>query len=166
MEAVYPYALFIHSVLRYVLLLLAAYVIYRAWAGWLDNRPFMPTDNKTGLFLIALVHTQLLLGLALYFFMSPYVRSGLADMKSAMKNDLIRFWTVEHIFGMIVAVVLFQLGRTLSKKADQDIIKHKRAALFYIAALLIVFMMIPWPFFQGLPYFGGFARTGWLTLLF
>jgi len=163
MESFYPYFLLVHSVLRYVLLMLAVYAIYRAWSGWLGNKSYETADNKVSVFLIATVHTQLLLGLALYFFMSPYVKSGLADMKNAMKTDLLRYWTVEHITVMLIVVVLFQLGRTLSKKAATDIAKHKKAAIFYTIALLIVFLMIPWPFYQGLPYFGEFARTNWLT---
>lgn len=162
METIYPYVLLIHSVLRYVLLGLAFFAIYRAWSGYLNNKPYEATDNKVSVFLIASVHTQLLLGLALYFLMSPYVSMGLADMKATMKNDLLRYWTVEHITTMILAVVLFQLGRTLSKKAKSDKAKHQRAAIFYTVALLLVFMMIPWPFYQGLPYFGEFGRSYWL----
>jgi uncharacterized membrane protein YozB (DUF420 family) len=163
MDSLYPYFLLVHSVLRYVLLLLAVYAIYRAWSGWLGNKPYEAADNKVSVFLIATVHTQLVLGLALYFFMSPYVKSGLADMKNAMKTDLLRFWTVEHFTAMFIAVILFQLGRTLSKKATADVAKHKKAAIFYTIALLLVFLMIPWPFYNGLAYFGEFARTSWLT---
>jgi uncharacterized membrane protein YozB (DUF420 family) len=163
MESLYPYFLIIHSILRYALLLLAVYAIYRAWSGWLGKKPYKTTDNKVSVFLIASVHTQLVLGFVLYFFMSPYVKMGLADMKGAMKTDLLRYWTVEHITAMFIAVILFQLGRSFSKKASTDIAKHKNAAIFYTIALIIVFVMIPWPFYSNLAYFGEFARTSWLT---
>jgi hypothetical protein len=55
------------------------------------------------------------------------------------------------------------LGRTLSKKATTDKAKHQRAAIFFTIALILVFMMIPWPFYNGLPYFGESARSSYLT---
>jgi len=160
---VYSTVLLIHSILRYVLLVFAIVAIYRAFSGWFGNKPFGAADNKIGAFLIGTVHTQLLLGLVLYGFLSPYVETGLSNMKAAMKAPLLRFWTVEHIAVMILAVVLFQLGRTLSKKATTDKAKHQRAAIFFTIALILVFMMIPWPFYNGLPYFGDFARSYYLT---
>ncbi len=159
----YSTVLLIHSVLRYALLLLAVVAIYRAFSGWLGNKPYAVLDNKIAVLLIGTVHAQLLIGLALYGFLSPYAKAGLADMKAAMKSSLLRYWTVEHIAIMIIAVVLFQLGRTLSKKATTDKAKHQRTAIFFTIALILVFMMIPWPFFQGLPYFGDFARSSYLT---
>lgn len=162
MESMYPYFLLVHSALRYVLLALAFYAIYRAWSGYFNNKPYEKTDNKVSVFLIASVHTQLVLGLALYFLMSPYLQMGRANLKAAMKNDLLRYWTVEHLTTMLIVVVLFQVGRTLSKKATLDKAKHQRAAIFYTIALLLVFAMIPWPFYKGLPYFGEFTRSYWL----
>ena len=159
----YTSVLLVHSILRYALLLFAVVAIYRAFSGWFGNKPFTTTDNKVGAFLIGTVHSQLLLGLVLYGFLSPYVEIGLANMKAAMKTPIVRYWTVEHIFIMIIAVVLFQLGRTLSKKATTDKAKHQRAAIFFTIALILVFMMIPWPFYNGLPYFGESARSSYLT---
>jgi hypothetical protein len=159
----YTSVLLIHSVLRYALLAFAFIAVYRAFSGWVGNKPYTTTDNKVATFLIATVHSQLLLGLVLYGFLSPYVKMGLADMKAAMKTPLLRFWTVEHISLMIVAVVLFQLGRTLSKKATTDKAKHQRAAIFFTLALVTVFVMIPWPFYEGMAYFGKFNRSYWLS---
>lgn len=166
MESIYPHVLFLHSLLRYVLIISAIYAIFRSWRGWLNNKPYSLADNKAGLYLIIVAHTQLLLGLFLYFFLSPYVKSGLSDMKQAMKSGLLRFWTVEHFFAMVVAIALFQVGRSLSKKAPTEVSKHKRAAIFYTMAFLLMIFMIPWPFLRETPYFGTFARTNWITILF
>ncbi len=164
MESLYAPTLLIHSALRYALIILASVAIYKAWTGWLSNKPYTAADNKISVFLIATVHLQLVIGLLMYFFMSPYVKQGLSNMKEAMSQSLIRYWTVEHIFVMIIVVVLFQLGRTLSKKASADKSKHQRAAIFYTIAFLLAFIMSPWPFYNGLAYFGEFARSSYLTL--
>jgi hypothetical protein len=39
---------------------------------------------------------------------------------------------------MLIAVVLIQLGRTFSKKASNDLDKHKKLAIYTTIALLII----------------------------
>jgi threonine/homoserine efflux transporter RhtA len=67
-----------------------------------------------------------------------------------MRNADLRFWTLEHILMMIIALVLAHVGRALAKKANDAAAKHKRLALFFTAAMLLVIIYIPWarPFFR------------------
>jgi len=139
----YPSILVLHSLLRYALLIAAIYAIYRAVAGWQKNLPYTSADNKASVFLIVFVHTQLLLGLLLYFGVSPW-----ASVPFDMKDRLVRFWKVEHLSTMLIAIALFQVGRIVSKKAATDLLKHKKAAIFYIIAFVILMAGIPWPFMK------------------
>ena len=139
----YHWILVLHSLLRYALLFTAIYAIYRALVGWQKNLPYTSTDNKASVFLIIFVHTQLLLGLLLYFIVSP-----VASMPFDMKNAVIRFWKVEHLSMMLIAIALFQVGRIVSKKSATDLLKHKKAAIFYIIAFVILMAGIPWPFMK------------------
>ncbi len=66
-------------------------------------------------------------------------------MGEAMKDASLRFWTIEHMAMMLIAVVLITLGNIRSKKAATDEAKHKQVAIFFILALLIIFAAIPWP---------------------
>lgn len=141
----YDFLKIIHSLLRYALVFTALYAIYRAIVGWQTDKPYTSADNKASVFLIIFVHSQLLLGLVLYFFYSPYVKP---PMNVAMKIPELRFWKVEHISMMLIVVVLFQLGRTLSKKAIEDGAKHKKAAIFYTIAFVLMMASIPWPFMK------------------
>jgi hypothetical protein len=50
---------------------------------------------------------------------------------------------VEHITMMIVAILLVQVGRSLSKKQKTDEGKHKRMATFLIIALALIALGIP-----------------------
>jgi uncharacterized membrane protein len=133
----------VHSLLRYALVFAAIYAIYRAVSGLQNKTPYTSADNKASVFLIAFVHTQLVLGLLLYFVFSPWT-----SLPMNMKDSVIRFWKVEHIAVMVIAVVLFQLGRTFSKKATEDIQKHKKAAIFYGIAFVLMMASIPWPFMK------------------
>ncbi|MEW6467515.1 MAG: cytochrome B [Bacteroidota bacterium] len=137
--------LLIHSALRYVALLLILTAIFRSLSGWLGKRPYTPADRKVSLFTVITVHTQLVIGLILYF-QSTWVKAGLADMGAAMKDKLLRFWTVEHISMMVIAIVLITIGSVSAKKAPTDLAKHKRTTILFILALLLILASIPWPF--------------------
>ena len=126
-----------HSFLRYIVLVLLLVFIVQSLLGWLNNKPFTPANNKTSLFLFIATHTQLLVGLIL-FFVSPFVQfSG-----AAMKDPSTRYWLVEHNTAMLIAIVLITLARTTSKKMQDSTAKHKRLFLFNFIALLIIIATI------------------------
>ncbi|MGK7397619.1 MAG: cytochrome B [Candidatus Cyclobacteriaceae bacterium M3_2C_046] len=144
----YNIILNIHSILRWVLLLLLLITILKSLAGWLGNHTYKPMDNKLGLLSLIFTHTQLIFGLILYF-ISPIVATGLNDMGNAMKLPEIRFWTVEHIAGMLIAIALITIGRISSKKKSASRSKHKTVFIYFLIATIIMIAMIPWDRFEG-----------------
>lgn len=139
----YTGLLHLHSALRYLVLVLLILAIGKALSGWLGNKPFTNTDKRLATFSVISVHIQLLIGVALYF-ISPLVQLG--SFSAAMKDDIFRFWTVEHIAGMLIAITLITVGNAKSKRTENPIKKHKNIALFFIVALVVIFISIPWPF--------------------
>jgi len=95
------------------------------------------------------MHLQLVLGLVLYF-ISPKVIFNAASMK----DSLLRFFLVEHISLMIIAVVLVTIGYVKSDRASSEFKKHKLVVIYFSIALLLILAAIPWPF-RGL-------GAGWL----
>ena len=145
--------LHIHSLLRYIILILLVIAIFKSFSGWFGKKQYLPGDKRFALFTLISAHLQLVVGLVLYF-ISPTVKVGMADMGAAMKDTTLRFWSVEHIGMMLIAIILITLGYSLSKRGKDDITKHKRVALFFLLALIVIFMAIPWPW-------SGVAR-GWM----
>ena len=141
----YSILLDLHSLLRYVALLLLIITVIKAFSGWLEKKQYTSLDNKLSLFTLIAMHLQLVIGLLLYF-ISPIVQAGISDMVVAMKNPELRFWTVEHISLMIVAIALITVGRIVSKKTTDSVIKHKKTAIFFLLGLLLILVSIPWPF--------------------
>jgi hypothetical protein len=141
--AAYMPLLHLHSTLRYAVLILLVIAIIRALAGWLGRKEFTNADNKIGLVLLGVTHLQLVLGLALYF-ISPIVSVALSNMGEAMKDPNLRFWAVEHLVGMLIAIVCITLGRILSKRATDPVFKHRKAAVWFSVAFAIIIYMIPW----------------------
>jgi hypothetical protein len=142
---VYPFVILLHSWLRWALIILALYAIVRAISGASSGRAWQPADERAGrLFLIAL-DVQVMLGLVLYFLLSPITRGALSDFAGAMQVSATRYWAVEHVFGILIGVALAHRGRTRVRAIPDAARKHKVAATFFILALLAILASIPWP---------------------
>ena len=126
-----------HSFLRYGVLILLIVVIVASLIGWIGKKPFTGTNNKMSLFLLIGTHLQFLLGIILYF-VSPFVQFN----SSTMKDATTRYWAVEHISMMIIAVALITAARSTAKKLTVDAAKHKRLFIFNAIALLIILASI------------------------
>ena len=152
----YQGLLHLHSLLRWIILILLVVNIVRHFTA--SNQPFTATDKKLGLFLMIAAHTTLLLGLYQWF-TGPwgliYIQN--IGMGGAMKDPVSRFWAVEHLTGMIIGIILITLGKTVAKKPFSDVVKHKRSAILFSLALVIILLTIPWPFRVGIgrPWFPG-----------
>src|SRR5690606_40967319 len=93
--------LFLHSWMRWVVLAAAVIVVLRALRGWLASQPWGPTDDKAGRIFTGVLDLQFLLGLILYAVLSPITTAAFTDMGAAMRDSLLRYWAVEHAFGML-----------------------------------------------------------------
>lgn len=140
----YTTVLAIHNILRWLVLIFGLLVVIRGFVGWSGKKQWTQLDNRLGLGFTVSMDVQVLLGLLLYVVLSPITTSAFSDFGAAMADSDARFWLVEHIFMMLVALVLAHVGRSRAKKADTDVGKHKRAAIFYTLALLVVIIAIPW----------------------
>jgi hypothetical protein len=129
----YEGLLLTHSLLRYFILVALVAVIFMAIRGLTTKQSYGKWDNMVGLYLFIFTHMQLLVGLILYF-LSPWVQFG----SETMSNKATRYWTVEHIVAMIIAVALLTMARTTSKRMSSDAAKHRRMAIFNVLALIII----------------------------
>ena len=67
-----------------------------------------------------------------------------------MKDDVARYWTMEHITLMIFAIALITFGYIRSKKVIIPSQKHRTIAIYYLLAILVIFLTIA----QGhIPFF-------------
>ncbi|MFZ2907160.1 MAG: cytochrome B [Cyclobacteriaceae bacterium] len=122
-----------HSLLRYAVLLLLIAVVVTALLGWLKKKEYSTSDNKLSLYLFIATHVQLLVGLILYT-QSSWVRFG----KLALKIKEVRYWTMEHVTIMVLAIVLITMARISAKKLTSAEAKHKRMFIFNAIALILI----------------------------
>jgi len=126
-----------HSLLRFIILFLLIIVVVVSLLGWTGKKPFAQRDYKMATWLMIGAHIQLILGLILYV-VSPWVRF----VSGAMQDPNVRYWTAEHITGMLIAVALITVARISSRKATGDAAKYQKLFLFNGIALLIIVVTI------------------------
>ncbi|RYD54618.1 MAG: hypothetical protein EOP56_18685 [Sphingobacteriales bacterium] len=147
--------LHLHNFLRWVVLLFALLTIIRSMGGLGGKKAFTSGDRKTAMFLMISADIQLLLGFALYFMKgwATVIASG-ADI---MSNKYNRFFAVEHLTGMLIAIILIHIGYSSAKKNIPDAAKFKKLFWFTLIAVLIILITIPWPGREliGRPLFPG-----------
>ena len=139
----YQVLLLLHSWLRWFVVGAGVLAVFRAYAGWSGRRPFTKGDNAISAAFSGFVWLQVIVGLGLYFGLSPW---GLNAMKQpgAMHDPIKRFFGLEHIAVMLLAAVLVQVGRIVVKNTASDTPKHKKAFIYLGLGLGLVLLMIPW----------------------
>jgi len=133
-----------HNMFRWLVLIVIVLAVLFAFIGWTGKKEWTKRDNIIGLLLTIFVDLQFLIGFVLYAFVSPVTKSAFADFGAAMKDEVLRFYAVEHIFMMVIALVLIHIGRSKSKKAPAPWKKHRVAAIFYGIAFIVILAAIPW----------------------
>lgn len=140
----YSFVLATHNIFRWLVLIFGLLAIIMAFVGWFGKKEWKGLDDKLGLGFTISLDVQVLLGFLLYVVFSPLIKVAFSDIGAAMGNSELRFFLVEHLLMMIVALVLAHIGRSRAKKADTDVSKHKNAAIFYTIAMLLILASIPW----------------------
>jgi hypothetical protein len=149
MLAMYSFVIALHSLVRWAVLIAGLLAAARGITGWRRRRPWALADERAGLWFTISLDFQFLLGLTLYLFLSPITSAAFHDFGSVMGNAGLRFWTVEHVVGMVVAIVLAHIGRARIHKTGSDERRQKLAAIFFTLSILVLAASIPWP---GMPY--------------
>ena len=149
----YSVLLFLHSWGRWLVLGTGVLAVFRAYGGWSGRRPFLKADNAISAAFSGFMWLQVLVGLGLYFGLSPWGLKGL-QQPGAVHDPTARFFGMEHITMMIIAAILAQVGRIALKRTPDDTRKHKKAFIYFGIALLLVLLMIPWGIWNpGRPLF-------------
>ncbi len=125
--------LLFHSTIRYFFILFLIIVVVRSLVGWMNKKEFTKLDDKYSLWLFMLTHTQLLIGIILFFVSKAVIFDG-----ASMKNPVSRYWLVEHSTMMLVAIVLISIARISIKKIADSVAKHRRLFILNTIAMVII----------------------------
>ncbi|MDR6561916.1 MULTISPECIES: hypothetical protein [unclassified Arcicella] len=137
--------LFIHSLLRWLVLISIIYAILRAYLGLKNQTTFSKTDNSVRHWTATIAHIQLVVGINLYI-KSPTVKYFLSNFKQAIQHLEFTFFGLIHILLMSIAIIVLTIGSALAKRRKNDEVKYKTMLVWFSLALFIIFIAIPWPF--------------------
>lgn len=127
----------LHSGLRWVALILLIWAIVNAFSA----KHFEKKHKMVNLFALVTLHIQLVIGLIQYF-----MSSKVQFIEGWMKNPLLRFYGMEHLIGMLLAITLITIGYSRAKRKENDADKFKVIRLFYTLGFVLILLFIPWPF--------------------
>src|SRR5258705_11067552 len=113
----YSSALWLHSLLRWAVLLAGLVAWFRAIGAKTAKRPWTAKDDLWGLLLTIAADLQLVGGLVLDFVLSPITKMGMQKFAAAMQIPTARFFTVEPVAGMLIPIALVHVGPLQIRKA-------------------------------------------------
>lgn len=131
--------LHLHNTLRWVVLVTLVLSIVKL---------FTQKDAlKTSKILLISAHASLLVGLYQYIVGPLGIKMiQSAGMGVVMKDSASRFWAVEHIFSMLLAIALITIGHVKYKKTS----KPSPTRILYVIALILILLAMPWSFRAGI----------------
>ena len=149
----YTLVLVLHSWIRWAAVVAAIGAMFTLFTGQQSvSRP--DTSDRWGLLFLIAMDLQLLVGLLLYFVLSPTTAAIRQDFGAAMRDPVARFWAVEHVGSILVAVVLVHVGRVLARKAPTPGSKRTRLLICFGLATVVMLAATPWPgMMSGRPLF-------------
>ncbi|MGJ1418827.1 hypothetical protein ACR79T_04320 [Sphingobacterium spiritivorum] len=153
----YSTLLILHSLVRWLVLVFIIYAVYRSYTGYIKDRIFSNTDNAVRHWTATISHIQLMIGMLLYI-KSPVVKYFWSDVKKAVQQADLTFYSIIHFMLMLLAIITLTLGSALAKRKNTDKEKFRTMLIYFSIALLIIFTAIPWPFspLSNRPYFRSF----------
>ncbi len=147
----YTGLLHLHSALRWVVVLLLILTIFKALVGRRGESPFASL-KKFALPALIVTHLQLVIGLVMYFAGDWYTLLGNSGV---MKVRAMRFFALEHLVLMVIAIALITIGYSSAKRMTNPGRQYRRILVFYLIGFVIMMASIPWPFMAD------FADRSW-----
>src|SRR5688572_27733743 len=132
----YSILVFLHSTIRWLVVISLAYAAYRGYKGYKTNAPFLPADHIVRHWTATIAHVQLVLGIMLYT-QSPVVKYFWNSPKTAGSIFDALFYALLHFLGMLTAIVLITIGSALAKRKTEDKARFKTMFTRFTIAFII-----------------------------
>ena len=123
-------------------MLLLLFAIFNAFRSQASGR-YEKKDKMINLFAMVVLHVQLLIGFALFFINE---RNRVQFSGDWISNASLRFYGLEHLIGMLIAIAIITFGRKKAENLKNTRDKHRRVMISYGIGLIIILLSIPWPF--------------------
>ena len=149
----YQTLIFLHSLVRWLVLVSLLSAIIRAYRGYTSGQVFTKMDDSIRHWTATIAHIQLIIGFTLYF-TSPISKTFFAHFNEAVAHTNLAFFGIAHILFMLISIVILTIGSALAKRQSTDKEKFRTMLVWFSVGLGLIFLAIPWPFspFANRPY--------------
>ena len=141
----YSFLLSTHSIIRWLVLFSLILAIVQAYRGMIKKSVFTKLDDRIRHWTATIAHLQLLVGIIVYS-KSPIVKYFWKNLSDAIDNLEMVFFGLIHIILMLLSIVFVTIGSSLAKRKSTDNEKYRTIFKWFLVALFILFIAIPWPF--------------------
>ncbi len=128
-----------HSGWAYLAVLVLVIAVINSFIGLFSKKEFTSKDRKIAIFGLATIHTQLLIGLVLYF-----VSGKGFDSLGQMGNPELRLTSLEHPLINLNGITLITTGWMKHKKLTTSESKFKIFSIYYGLGLVLILSRITW----------------------
>ena len=135
---------FIHSYFAYLVITLLVVSTIRFLVRYALSKDYTPTDFRLALITFIVSHTQLLIGLFLYFISDKFSLWYELSFNEIITSPINRLYLIEHPTVNIIAIVFITRGYSLHKKRRVSNSKFKAIGFNYLLGLVLLLSRIPW----------------------
>ena len=135
---------FIHSYFAYIVITLLIVSTIRFLVRYVLSKEYTPTDFRLALITFIVSHTQLLIGLFLYFISDKFSLWYELSFNEILTSSINRLYLIEHPLVNIIAIVFITRGYSLHKKRRVSNSKFKAIGFNYLLGLVLLLSRIPW----------------------
>ena len=132
----------LHSTFRWLLLAIMVIAVITYLIGTFQKKPYSKFQHLMRLGAVIVSGLQLVIGFWLYFLKGYH--HNFSQLGEVMKLKEARFYTVEHLPLMFLAIMLIHIGSGKIKKAGSDLAKNKKGLIFFGISLILMLVGIPW----------------------
>lgn len=136
--------LHLHSLLRYLIIIVAIWSLIKLFGARNARKQVSKSEKTPAMLFMIMMDVQFLLGIILFVIQKYTAKIGVG-LSGWTKVD--RFFIMEHIPLMIIALVLIHIGYSALKKPQlSDHKKYSKAITMFIISLIVILAAVPWPF--------------------
>jgi hypothetical protein len=144
--------LILHSITRWAVLALSASTALVAFAALIRQTPWSARHASLARFFVAGVDVQVLIGMSLYFGVSPLARAARHMWASEgfwalWAQRELRYFGLIHPALALLAAIVAHAGWIAARRTDQASERHRHLASAAVVAHAVFLAAIPWPFF-------------------
>ena len=153
----YSVVLLLHSWLRWGVVLLGVLALSRSLLGWLQRRSWTAVDRRVQVAFVSVFDLQMLLGMTLYFALSPLTPRSFEAFRMTLGISQLSFFGLEHPLMMLLALTAAHAASAMSRRDGPAQQRHRTWAIGLVIAALLIAFAIPWPAMSvGRPLIRGF----------